>query len=984
MMRSPREVDRMSKAPILILLLAVAALAVAFLTWSGGTADVSGPDEPVTIADAIQPTSAVLEVESGPTADVLFAGDADAGALPEGLLRSEVVVTATSRPLIVQVWDQKSGVPAANAAVFVLDGFEGKEPGDPFAPHWSDLAETHGLRFATDAQGRVELPPVRSQAIVTATRPGSYAFTRVGRQHRDVETLILRADETLTVRVTDAADRVVVGVPVGVVQRIPRREDQEQVWARLKEIEGRMAQVEAYARANPGQRDGAEQRAQGLRAEQAKLTAVLTEAKRVGAKAGANKENPPGERGRLKEQVSTRLDLRAQRRTDKEGLAVFRHFQLYRVQPEKSSPRGDADQFEAVLLLPLQRPEARAFAGRPVPRETIELRLPPTGSVALRTVDRDGRPFLHPVHAELRAADGGSVPWTWVHVRKAQEEAAIEFPFVGLGLRLTAACRLDDEDFRWDAPPFAGPVNAGERVTIDLVVAPGEGMLCGRVFDAEGRPLVGVRPTFLINSHAGRLEGEEVSLDREGRFHLPYQVRPQHQGPFRFEIRRDDLHPTAGFALSLAALPAGMVTDLGDLRLDALGRLAFGTAVDDRGLPIPGATVQLQRERELSGKERRREFVDEAFAVARADAEGHFELFGEFEAGRYRVRAQASEHFPFESDDLRRGETITLRLQRRSRVVGTVLTPDWLASRNVRVRLESALDPQQRRDDQVRDHEGRKYLYFDWVRPGLYTLLLSVPGFPDPFVRIDALEILPGQTELHPRLLNLELALHLHRFEVIAVDENGERLRMARPLLARIQRADGRMGFVGFPWKEGEAEVIAATRQLEVLPWAIGYRAEPTVLTPGRNEIRFRSIPPVDLQATGLRQLVGAHEVQMLMELQAGPEMPDQLEAWDDDSNRISVWYQRGRSAAAPLGENDVARVTLSGDGRYRVTARVGMGRLVKPVSVDLGDVEVRLVPGSGPLRVPVVFEPARVREALATLAQRPAADSPQGPRRGR
>lgn len=974
----------MSKAPILILLLAVAALAVAFLTWSGGNADVSGPDEPVTIADEAQPPSAVLEVENGPTAEVPLAGDADAGALPDGLLRSEVVVTETSRPLIVQVWDHKIGVPAANAAVFVLDGFDGEEPGDPFAPHWSDLAEANGLRFATDAQGRVELPPVRSQVIVTATRPGAYAFTRVGQKHRDVETLTLQPDETLTVRVTDAADRVVIGVPVGVLQRILRREDPEQWWARLMEIEGRMARVEAYARANPGQPEVVEQRVQGLRAEQARLTAVLTEAKRGGAKAGANKKSPPGEEGRLNEQVSTRLDLRAQRRTDKEGLAVFRHFQLYRQQPEKWWPRGDADQFEAVLLLPSSRPETRAFAGRPVPSDTIELRLPPSGSVALRTVDRDGRPFLHPVHAELRGAEGENAPWARMRARKAQDEAAIIFPFVGLGLGLTAACRLDDEDFRWEAPPFAGPQNAGECVTIDLVVAPGEGMLCGRVFDAEGRPLAGVRPTFLINSHAGRLEGEEVVLDQAGRFHLPYQVRPQHQGPFRIEIRRDDLRPTAGFALSLAALPAGTVTDLGDLRLDALGRLAFGTAVDDRGLPIPGATVQLQREREVRGKEPRREFIDEAFTATRADAEGHFELFGEIEAGRYRLRAQANEHFPFESDDLRRGETITLRLQRRSRVVGTVLTPEWLASRNVRVRLESALDPQQRREDQVRDHEGRKYLYFDWVRPGLYTVLLSVPGFPDPFVRIDALEILPGQTDLHPRLSNLELALHLHRFEVIAVDQNGERLPMDRPLLARIQRADGRLGFVGFPWKEGVAEIIAATRQLEVLPWASGYRAEPTVLTPGRSEIRFLAIPPVDLLVTGLRQSVEALEVQVLMEQLPGAGMPDQLEAWDGGSNRISGWYQKARYAAAPLGANDLARFTLPGDGRYRVTARLGAGLPVKPVAVDLGEVEVRLVPGSGPQRVTVTFDPARVRDAVATLAQRRAANPSQGPRSGR
>ena len=44
--------------------------------------------------------------------------------------------------------------------------------------------------------------------------------------------------------------------------------------------------------------------------------------------------------------------------------------------------------------MPLQQAQSRPFAGRPVPTDTIELRLPPTGSIALRTVDLDGRPYL--------------------------------------------------------------------------------------------------------------------------------------------------------------------------------------------------------------------------------------------------------------------------------------------------------------------------------------------------------------------------------------------------------------------------------------------------------------------------------------------------------------------------------------------------------------------------------------------------------------
>ena len=501
--------------------------------------------------------------------------------------------------------------------------------------------------------------------------------------------------------------------------------------------------------------------------------------------------------------------------------------------------------------------------------------------------------------------------------RKEQNENEIVFPFVGLGLQFTADCRLDDEDLRWTLPLFAGPSSPGERLTVDLVVAPAEGMLHGRLLDGAGTPLAGVRSSFLINSLAGRLEGEEITADTGGRFHLPYQVREQHRPPFRLEIRRAGVRPTAGLAMPLPILPAGRVTDLGDLRIDGLSAIAHGTVVDDRGLPLAAARVQLQRERQVGGDKPRLAFVDEAFAVGETDAEGQFVVFGELESGRYRLRAQARDHFPLESSDLRRSEATNLRLERKARVVGTVLTPSWMPSRGVRVVLQSAIDPKQRREDKIRDHEGKKYIYFDWVRPGIYSLSLLVQDFPDPFLRIDGLELAPGQLGLHPRLTDLDLAAYLFRFEVLAVDEQNRRLQPKRPLLARITRADGRTGFVGFSWKTGRAEVFSTSPQLEVWPMSAGYHAEPTVLVPGRSELRFSKIPPVELLVPGLRQLVGATPVWLGMTAVGGSGLPDRLDTWDGRSGRIAKWYGRGRAAYAPLRQGDAVPVALVHGGRF-------------------------------------------------------------------
>jgi len=879
--------------------------------------------------------------------------------------------TGDLRYLVVQVWDGEPGMPAAEADVYFLDGFEGDELTDPFAQHWSTLAESRGEKFKTDAQGRVELPPVKEWAMMTAQRsgqsgdPGMYGFARVGREHRAVETIILRPDETVTVRVVDGEDKPVAGVPVGVVQHVPDENDPEKLWEQMKQLQEYRAKVEEYVRANPSQKEAAQGRMRDLEQREGKLNRALRQtkadygkqSKKRGGRARGEKKRP---------QSSSRLELRARRYTDDEGIALFRHFQVYRHEPEGWWPEHLVDQFEAVLLMPLEQPGGSAFSGRPVPSDTIELHMPPTGSIALRTVDLDGRPYRHPVNGDLHMEITGAPPWTRVQARKEQNDEAIVFPFAGLGLQFKARCRLDDNDFTWEFPTFFGPSTPGERIDLDMVVAPDAGMLFGRLLDGTGTPLAGAEPAFLISSHAGRLEGEEVTLDDKGRFHLPYRVNEPHAAPFRLEIRRNDVTPTTGRAMTLNELPEAKVTDLGDLRIDALGRIALGTVVNDLGEPIEGATIQLQRERMRGGGHPRLEFVDEDFTSVRTDDEGRFELFGDLDKGRHRLHVEAAEHFPIDTADLGRGETLELTLDRKARVVGTVLTPTWMPANSVRVRLELMADPQQQRDDQVHDHEGKTYVYFDWVRPGIYSVVIRTRDFPDPFLRIDGIEIAPGQMDIHPRLQDLDLGRYLHRFEVTAVDDRGEKFQPNRPLLARIVRPKGETGFVGFPWRNGRTEIFSVSPSLDVWPEAQGYHAEPTVLVHGECELRFLKIPPVEVHVPGLRQIVGTMPVWIGMKRapvqDSGSGLPNRLVTWDGRSNRIAGWYTKtSRAAYASLGEDEIARIELSRDGIYQLEAYMG-GR---KAHIEFGTAEVKLEPGEKPQKVTVTIFPDEVRAVL-------------------
>ena len=848
----------------------------------------------------------------------------------------------------------------------------GRKGRDPFASHWSEFAEEKGKLFRSDDRGRVRLPAVQRSAIVSAHTPGRFGILWLGRRHKKVETILLRPDETLRVKVVDEHDRPVVGAPVAILQTLPQRQaGWRELSAEMKQLEQLARDAELFARRNPQNRAGNAARLRAIRASQEEIKVRLGSLKRAAADKKAKGRPKKSSR---EPSIVSRKNVRARARTNVQGLAVFRHFQIHRRNKAPWWPPQLVDRFEAVVLAPLQEVSRHSFAGRPVPKHEIVLRMPATGSIALRAVDAEGRPFRHPFSATLRVEGAKAAAWTRVSFRSNDHDGLLVFPFVGLGLRLSAQCRLDDDDFRWNSPVFAGPRDAGQRVEHKLVVAPGMSMLRGRVVDTSGKPLARTKLSFLINARSGRLEGEDILSDGEGRFHLPYKIRDSHQAPFRLVVRRRGVHPTSGLSRALPRLQRERITELGDLHISPFGRFAAGKVLDDRGEAILNATLQLQREREVGRKERRMAFVDEAFTRVRSQADGSYELFADPERGRYRLRVSARDHFPLETRALRRGETHDVRLTRKSRLVGSVLLPDWLPSRSVRITVESAGNAKFRREDRIRDHRGKKYILFDWMRPGSYTVTIRVRDFPGPVLNIPGIRLAAGQTEAHPALSNLDLRRSLHRFELLAVDSNGKAIHPNAPLLARILRADGTSGLVGFAWRGARCEIYSRTAQLALTPLASGYRAAEATVNAGKSRIRFAKIPQLSVDAKALRQRIGTTSAWLRVSLIASQS--SSLEAWDARSRRMAGWFGKLRhSGYARLGADGRARLSPVRDGRYAVEAWVGnKSKGVKPVRVALGQIDVRLVPGAPERAIPINITPATLDSLLAQLSRnRPA-----------
>lgn len=901
-----------------------------------------------------------------------------------GVRRSEMAdaeegVLGAYGNLALQVWDGQEGVPAPKARVFVLDGLgRGAGGRNPFDTHWSELPELEGHAHRADDEGRVTLPPVEEWALVSAHLPGKFGFARIRREHRELETITLVPDETVLVRVVDPMDRPLVAADVVVLQDIPNRPPQG-LQDELAQIDRRIEEAKRWAQEDSERSMRALGWIKSLQDRRAQVEERTREERQRGFRRGGR--GAPGQRvERVTERVAgpeVRREARARRRTDEQGMASFRHFQLFRRTAEPWWPAQHVDQFVCALQMPLPAPTEVPFAGIIPGEREITLRGPGTGRLVVRTVDLDGKPYRHPVHVNLRVRGTEDQRGLATRQRKAENLEELEFSHVALGSSFEADCQLDDNDFRWQVPSITGPVEPGQTARYDLVVAPDAGMLSGRILGAAGEPLANARPTFLINSEIGRLEGEDITLDAEGRFHLPYKVDERHRAPYRVTVRHAWEDTMSGAERALEELPTGRVTDLGDLRLLELPCVAHGTVVDDRGEPVRGASIQLQIERPTSAQDPTPRFVEEAFLRTRSEEDGRFELLGDVEPGRLRLLVQARDHETFVSDDLRVGARVDVRLQRIARLIGTVLTPTWLADDEMFVRIMPSFGEGETRQEALRDllGNGAKTFLFDRVKPGLYAVEIHVRQFPDAVLRLDGIEVTPGLREVHPSLKDIEMRAALHRFVVKAVDGAGSALEPDRPLLAQLTRPDGSSGFVGFPWRNGAVEVVSVSPSLDVLPMANGYRAQPAVLGPGESTLIFRELPPVEVVVGGLRAQLGETPVRIAMVPLETSSLPGELVTWDESSSRMARWYRWGQGSSAELGPDDVARLRVMLDGKYRAMAQLGArGRGRRPTQVWLANVEVRLVPGGAPQRVPVTFDPQAIQKGLAELAQMEAA----------
>ena len=92
--------------------------------------------------------------------------------------------------------------------------------------------------------------------------------------------------------------------------------------------------------------------------------------------------------------------------------------------------------------------------------------------------------------------------------------------------------------------------------------------------------------------------------------------------------------------------------------------LAHGRVIDEAGEPVLRASVAVQVLRAVDGK-RDTAWVDERLVVTAAGADGRFELSGQPERGRMRLRASGEGYLPAYSREIAHGAAVEIVLVRR-------------------------------------------------------------------------------------------------------------------------------------------------------------------------------------------------------------------------------------------------------------------------------------------------------------------------------
>lgn len=485
-------------------------------------------------------------------------------------------------------------------------------------------------------------------------------------------------------------------------------------------------------------------------------------------------------------------ELVASRRSDAAGMVAFVHLQQRRrIQYGQDKGREVLAFVVGVAVPGLAFEPVVVVANPPLPKEPVELRLPPTGSLRLRflfegtpvpgiqftnlTVSQREEFGERPEGVTERVDDDG---WAW-------------FPWVPPGVPLFAEPWGIGMPGRIGMSSQIPPVAAGATLQHQVELGATGIVLRGRVLDPTGQPIgkESFRVEYWIDNDSG---DSEVLTDARGVF-LQFlgQLPEQPTAPlFEFELRsmkRSELR----LSVPRRELKAG-VNELGDLHfggepLVCQGRFeGFSSAPTNYGV---SAGIEQERIHESTGEATWDWLVEPKVGVGR---DGVFVARGVVEPVRYRLRVTAREYLPVAPIEFRVGQQdLVVPLRRALGLTVECLLPEGADAEHLRLDLVGGPAREPELDDpwelcsmvlyptdNRRGHCGStrdNVAPFQWsaVEPGTYTLQVSLLGLAEPVHTVPEI-VLPPPDGNQRHLPRIDLRAVLRTVRLRLVDGAGQ------------------------------------------------------------------------------------------------------------------------------------------------------------------------------------------------------------------
>ncbi|MGK0351611.1 MAG: hypothetical protein ACJAYX_002292 [Planctomycetota bacterium] len=706
--------------------------------------------------------------------------------------------------------------------------------------------------------------------------------------------------------------------------------------------------------------------------------------------------------------------------TDERGHAIVRHVQLLRRDVAKDQPEGFSERFAAIAMVPSTPATMIDFDGRPLKQESVQLTLPPFGSLLATLVDHNGTALLSPARiafgAPLQPIKPGdmriSASNLMTTVAKPLGTAPIEVPYAQVGVQVIVTARYPYDRRAASSEPTMGPAKTGQRVAIEIAPLARHTVFAGRFLHPNGTGLAAQTVAITIWRDDKVQSTASAMTIANGQWDLVLSGRTE-VARWRMEFRcqhapseDNSTDSWLGAIVELPPWPPGKRIELGNIVLGELPPLAAGIVVDDEGNPVANASVNIQQElpqaaqnastnniRSLGTSDlevvfeggsstgsfdygkfrtsRNQPWRSLRHLATRTAVDGTFRIHAAAPAGPLRVRADTGDHAAQTVPLVGSNTNLRITIARNGVLMGRVLLPEWLpdGAVSVTVREHEKTDGRSSNTStRVRKSSDGKFV-LQPLRPGRYDVLVMMRNLKAPMASIFDVVVKPGINK-EPRLQSMDVRQSLFRYYLRAFDDAGQAFPLDGPIHARFQQPDGSFVESGFRWQAGKAELISVHPSAELTFFGRGFESRQQQYGPGEHDVFLKTQRPAMVQVAGARGLSGpTRKVRISAILVGDTGLPSSLSGVDQITGRnfgFARW-DLGRSSGGWLGATDVVEIPLMTAGKYQLLFRAHATESSKTpqTSITLGTFALR---PDGTTITNVPLDTAKITEALRTI----------------